>query len=182
MSEYKTLVGIIGFMVISSVVLVTFNGGNVLFNLPAGTQPPQLFPSQSDIGFTTVDLEEDAFSSENITFIDPENTSYTDWNTDTVAVLEQGKEQGEIVYNTAGVESVEVLSGKDCGGFFGNSRLFIGSGQNTTGYDAICGETFANVEETDANFVVFDFRDNNSGSGDPALYQFSWSPVPQDTG
>ena len=182
MGDYETVISIAAFLVVSHVILVMGGGGQMLFNLPEDTKPPELFPSPAEEEIVSADLKADAFQYENISFVDSSTLSDPDaaYSTDQVAVLEDGTENGFIEYNFAGIQYVEAWSTTNCGGFFGDSGLQIGSGRNTTGYDYICGLTKANVEESNVNFVRFRF--DGSDYRTPRLYNFNWSESTQNLG
>lgn len=182
MGDYETVISIAGFFVISWLVLVMGGGGSYIFNLPAGTTPPELFPSPVDSQIQPVDLKEDAFDYENISFVNSSSLSNPSaaYSSDTVVVVENSSSQGYIDYNLPGIKYVETVVTKNCGGFFGDSGVGIGSGQNTTGFDNICNINRNNVEESGVSFVRF--RLDSSDYRTPRVYSFNYSENSQSLG
>ena len=176
MGDYETVMAIAGFLVISHLVLVNGGAGEVFFDIPQGEKPPRLFPEPREGQIKSVDIG-DPFYSNNIEFVDSGSLSNPSpaFQSGTVAVLVNESEDGELQYNIPGVQYVEAFSTKNCGGFFGDSGLQVGSGQNTTGFDYVCGVTKANVEESNVNYVNFKFEGDGGGGKTPRLFGFNYS-------
>lgn len=181
MGSYETVMAIAGFLVVSHLVLVTGGGGEIFFDLPGNTTAPVLFPEPQESEIKDVDLEKDAFDLNNVEFVDSSSLSNPDaaFESDTVAVLTNGSSSGYVSYNLPGVSYVEVESTSNCGGILGDSGVQIGSEQNTSGFDYICGQTVRNVEESNVNFVTFKF--DGSGSRTPRVFSLRWSKSTQAT-
>lgn len=183
MGDYDVVIGILAFMMFSFMVLVHGGGASVFFPEMGEQEPPQLVPTSTDIGVTDIALD-DPYSSENITFVDPSDLTDPDYNTSTVAVLENGTDTGRLVYNTAGIEMVETLSGKECGGWLGSSRLRVGfSLQDSSNFENICSDSATTIPDSvsNANFLVFEYQASDQGAGEPQLYDATWSTNADDS-
>lgn len=184
MGDYETVMAIAGFMIFSFLVLVPGGGADVLFNIPEDTEPPVLIPEQPDIASQNVDLQEDVYLSENITFKDTTELADPDYDTGTVAVLENGSDEGRLAYNTPGIVTATILSGKQCGGFIGTSRLSAKDTLNDSIFSLdLCAETKIKVLDNDnANFIDFKFQPPSDGAGEPQLYSLEWSAQEENNG
>jgi hypothetical protein len=185
MGDYDVVIGILAFMMFSFMVLVQGGGATVFFPEMGDQEPPRLVPESTDIGITDLELENDVYSSENITFVDSSDLPDADYNTSKVAVLENGTDSGRLVYNTAGIEKVETLSGNECGGWLGSSRLRVGfSLQDTSNFENICADSNTNVPDSNsnANFLVFEYQESDQGAGEPQLYDATYSTNDESDG
>lgn len=176
MGDYDAVMAIAAFFVFSYLSLVAGGGASVLFPEMEGERPPQIFPSETDIGYTTLDLEADMFSSENITFVDSSNLQDPDYDTEKVAILSEGADSGYIIYNTPGAKTITTLTQKDCGGFLSSSRMSL-TAQGVSGSVGLCAETVVKnyFDNQDINAVNVSFESSDQGSGEPQLYQLRWS-------
>lgn len=177
MGDYETVMAMAAFMIFSFLVLVPGGGAEVLFDIPEDTEPPVLVPQTPDVASQTIDLQEDVYLNENITFKDTTELDNPDYDTGTVAVLENGSDSGKLAYNTPGIVTATILSGKECGGFLGTSRLAAQDTLNETVFGLnLCAETNVKILNNDnANFLAFEFQPPSDGAGEPQLYSVEWS-------
>lgn len=183
MGDYETVMAIAGFMIFSFIVLVPAGGASVLFDMPDDQDPPVIIPEQPDIASTQIDLQEDVYLQENITFKDVTELDNPDYQTGTVAMLENGSDEGRLAYNTPGLQQATILAQKDCGGFLGSSRLFVQDTINESIFgQELCAETKVTVVNNEnANFLDFKFQPPSEGSGEPILYSVEWSAQEEGT-